>query len=232
MTTPEAVVNYIRKEIRIGTFSPGEELPSERIMTEKLGISRLSLREGLARLSALGIIQVRHGKGAVISTDINPESLSGALLPLMKAGDRKRMRDLFETRLALECESSSLAAERRTEEDIDRLDRTLSVMAESCEDPEGYGKIDKKFHLQIGETSRNDLLQRMLEVLGKEALAYILPAFTEEERRKALEDHRAILEAIREGDPGGARKAMRHSLERGIEHFETYSEARQGQEEI
>ena len=69
-TTAEVVVNYFRKEIESGNLKPGLQLPSERVLQKQFGISRFSLREGLARLSALGIIQIQHGKGSFIASDV------------------------------------------------------------------------------------------------------------------------------------------------------------------
>ena len=81
-TTAEAIVNYFKKEIESGRLKPDDKLPSERMLQEEFGISRFSLREGLARLSALGIIRIIHGKGAFINSEINNASLGHVLMPM------------------------------------------------------------------------------------------------------------------------------------------------------
>ena len=90
VSTTQAIVTNIQDRIQHGEFSPGDMLPSERELQEDLGVSRLAIREGLARLSALGIIRVDHGKGAFISTEANTTALFDTLRPLLPRHSKGR----------------------------------------------------------------------------------------------------------------------------------------------
>ena len=92
----DATVNYIKKQIGDGALKPGDQLPSERMLQEELGVSRFTLREALARLSALGILEVAHGKGAFIAKEMSPSSLEDVFLPLFANQSTKNIIDFFE----------------------------------------------------------------------------------------------------------------------------------------
>ena len=71
----EAVFRHLKDRIRNGELQPGDSLPSERELQAELGVSRISLREGLARLSALGLVEVSHGKGTIVSRAVSLQSV-------------------------------------------------------------------------------------------------------------------------------------------------------------
>ena len=83
ISTADAVVNYIKERIEGGFFKPGEKLPSERLLQKELAVSRFTLREALARLSALGIIKTQHGKGTIVAREMNSSTLADAFIPLV-----------------------------------------------------------------------------------------------------------------------------------------------------
>ena len=78
VSTPEVIVQYLIGRIREGEFGPGDQLPSKRQLQIRLGVGRLSLREGLARLRAIGIVRIEHGKDAYIQKTINRDTLVSA----------------------------------------------------------------------------------------------------------------------------------------------------------
>ena len=117
VSTVDAAVNYIKKQIEDGVFKPGEQIPGERKLQESLGISRYTLREALAKLSALGIIRISHGKGAFVSIDMKSSSLGDVFLPLFTNQSPQNIFDFFEARMILEGETVELAAMRRTDAD-------------------------------------------------------------------------------------------------------------------
>src|SRR5512140_3304985 len=82
ISTASAVVNYIKKRIEEGLLKPGEKLPSERLLQQELAVSRFTLREALARLSALGIIKTTHGKGTIVAREVNSATLADVFIPL------------------------------------------------------------------------------------------------------------------------------------------------------
>ncbi|MBD3243802.1 MAG: FCD domain-containing protein [Chitinivibrionales bacterium] len=212
-STAEAVVNYFTEQIRSGAVAPGDKLPSERVLQERFGISRFALREGLARLSALGIIRIVHGKGAFVADTVNSASLGNVLLPALSTQSTNSLRDLFEARILIERELASRAAERRGTEHLETLDALLDQTAGALADPERFGRLDYEFHRAVAAAAGNVFLMKMLDVLTEHMRDFLARhARSAESRGKALKTHRDIVASIRARDSAQASATMERHL--------------------
>lgn len=229
-STAEAVVNYFTEQIRSGTVSPGDKLPSERVLQERFGISRFALREGLARLSALGIIRIVHGKGAFVAETVSSASLGNVLLPALSSHPGNSLRDLFEARLLIERELAFRAAERRTEQHLQTLETILDQTAGALADPEQFGELDYDFHRTVAAAAGNVFLMKMLDVLTQHMRDFLARhAHSAESRGKALKTHRDIVECIRARDSEGAAVTMEGHLVGCKSNFERQHRRRNAQ---
>lgn len=214
ISTAEAIVNQILEMIQNGTYGPGTQLPSERELQERFGVSRLSLREALARLSALGIVRVQHGKGAFVREGLGPGVLSQALVPLFPGLDPKRLMDLLEARRLIEGEVTALAAGRHTAADLAELERLLEYDDQVLEDAESFAERDYRFHRKLAEIAGNQFLAGMLDALAAHTRAFLVEyAQSVSKRRQAMDRHRPLLQAIRAGDPEKARELSREHIQ-------------------
>ncbi|MFC1763959.1 FadR/GntR family transcriptional regulator [Planctomycetota bacterium] len=221
----EATMNHIVERIRMGDFGPGDRLPSERDMQEQLGVGRLALREALARLSALGIIRVDHGKGAFIQKRPSSASVAGALIPCFPERDVKSMEDLIKARALIESELAALAAERRTEEDIALLSGILDEAGQAMDHNSTLAELDYKFHLEIARIADNDFLAVMLKALGshiRRFLHYYVEALGNP--RLAIKRHKPILQAIIDKNPQLARELARAHVGIALANVEAFME--------
>ncbi|GAB4368056.1 MAG: FadR/GntR family transcriptional regulator [Spirochaetales bacterium] len=222
VTTPEAVVEYIKEKIREGIYKPGDPLPSERVLIQELEISRLSLREGLARLRALGIIRVKQGKGAVVSDRLSPEVYHDILFPILNSPDSKSFQDLFEARIVLESRFTARAAEIAGAEDIHRLEENLERFASALEDVQRFAEIDLLFHREIERIAKNSILSIMKGMIQKTIEDFIrINVKDADVRQKALQDHRDILDAIRQHLPSLAAERMEQHIRRSETDYRT-----------
>ena len=200
ISTPEAVVNYFREQIRAGALKPGEALPSERVLVNRMGISRLSLREGLARLNALGVITTRHGKGACVGSDVNSESLSDALLPIASDPSSRSFRDLLDARIVIEAEVGARAALNRTEEDAALLSGILAQSEECLDDPTKFGKLDLQFHRETARMAGNTVLAKIHGMILRSVEDFVMENVRNPgTRQRAYEDHVRISDGITKG---------------------------------
>jgi len=191
-------------------FQPGDRLPSERELGERLGVSRTVVREALRTLATKGLVEVRDGAGAHVrapSTDLVSELL-GICVSHMETGD-VTSGNILEMRRILEIEMSGLAAERRGAEDLAELERLLGLMARSGSSREEWAKMDYEFHDRVAIASKNPLfpivLRSISEVLMRGRLMGVrLPDY----QAKALHHHRNVYEALRAGSREKARAAM------------------------
>jgi DNA-binding FadR family transcriptional regulator len=198
ISASEAVVNHFRGLLQVGDLQPGDELPSERALTEELGISRFSLREGLARLNALGIIDVHHGKGAVVCRNVEPSILNDVFLPFLSNPETQSVADLIEARIVLEKAMFAKAAEVRSDEDVEKLREIVVETVENFEDIESFARLDYLFHQEVARIAGNRILGAMQEMLHTNIQDFIFKSVQDKSvRKKAKEDHCRLFECIK-----------------------------------
>ena len=197
-TSPsQMVVEKIRDQITSGSLKAGDKLPSERELQNIMGISRFALREGLARLNALGIITTSHGRSTVVSKVVNTYSLSDIFLPLLSKRNQKYIDDLVEVRITIEQQTVKKAIQHITEKQIDELIQNINETEKHISTIEQFSENDYSFHLKIAEISNNSFFASFLEAIHSQIKLFINKSIKElYQREKALQWHRDILQSI------------------------------------
>jgi GntR family transcriptional regulator, glc operon transcriptional activator len=198
----DVVAERIERLIVDGVLRPGQSLPSERRLTDKLGVSRTALREGLKLLRARGIIETAHGKGSFVANLTAPPPQS----PLMHllATQPRTLYDLFEVRGMLEAESARLAALRGTSADYLMITRRYEEMLAARDtetDPATHARLDHAFHLAICEASHNPVLVHTLRSLTEPMLSSVFASvnnlYHRDSHRKRIDrQHASLLNAV------------------------------------
>lgn len=179
-------------------------------MLKEYNVSRLTLREALARLSASGIIEVKHGKGAFIKNKISIHALDNVLVPMFPERDPSRMTDLEEARSLIESEIAAKAAEKRTKKQIQNLEQLFELDLETVNSPGKYAERDFQFHLALAKVAGNQFFLAMYQALYNQISAFLVQyARSIMDRKAAMERHRPILEAIIQQDIENARSLAR-----------------------
>lgn len=209
------IVEQIQNLIKEGRLKPGDKLPPERVLAEKLGVSRPPLREAMSALEILGIIESRGGKGNFIKNTFDSTSYAQRVKELEK---EESPFDLLEARKAVETEIAGLAAEKATLEDIKEIEEGLDRMKNVLNDTPRVMEFDREFHIAIAKAAHNSVLFQMMNYLAdglKESLwvnikekSWALPGHPQ----KYLEEHTKLLEAIKEGDKKAAHRTMYNHL--------------------
>ena len=213
----DATVNYIKAQIEEGKLKPGDQLPSERTLQTNLGVSRYTLREALAKLNALGIIESAHGKGSFIAREMSLSSLGNVFLPLFANQDMKGVIDFFEARMIIESEAVVLCAERRSEDDLKRLHTIIEKSKGEFDDPRQFGELDFQFHREISLITGNVFIQRMMDCLNDYVKRYLLSiAVSPANRKGAYNTHLRIFEYIKKKDTRRVREITRKHLSRSL----------------
>ncbi len=209
----DAIEIRIKQMVSNGMLKPGEQLPSERELQAELGVSRLPLREALARLQALGLIRIRHGKGAFVERNVSRTAMSDVLITFFPHQSADRLRDLVEARGLLESEFSALASQRATVQELAGLEELLRSEPEAVKSAEAFADLDYTFHHQIATLAGNSFLLLMHEALGPHIRSFLLAyASTEDDRCRAQERNLALLEAIKSKKPKVAAEMARDHL--------------------
>ena len=213
----DATVNYIKTQIEEGKLMAGDQLPSERVLQTNLGVSRYTLREALAKLNALGIVECAHGKGSFIAREMNPSSLGDVFLPLFANQDMKSIIDFFEARMIIESEAVVLCAERRSEENLKRLHKIIEQSKTLIDDPHQFGELDFQFHREISLITGNVFIQRMMNCLNDFIKRYLLTiAVSPANRKGAYNTHLRIFEYIKKKDTRRGKEITRKHLSRSL----------------
>ncbi len=202
-----------------GGLSPGDRLPPERELVQRLGVSRTVVREALNLLEARGIVSIEHGRGAVMRGG-SASAVRDALGFLLRVR-RETLGELVEMRQVLEVEISGFAAKRADAEDVAAMRAQLDRMRALIDTPEGYVDADMGFHALLARAARNEVILTMLEpVVDLLRASREVSASRPGSARRALREHKEILRHVEEGDADGARREMRVHLANTAEDIE------------
>lgn len=211
LTYPEQIAQRIRTLILERQLGAGDRLPSERVMAERFGVSRSSIREGIKLLAALGWVEIRTGDGTYISSDLTGsvlKTLSWAVILTENVAS-----DLVEARLVIEPNLAALSAKRANEENKAEILETIERMENNIGESGEVVKADLDFHIAIAKSSGNQMLFETLVGLQHIMRSHLEKYHTGiDEQKHALKDHCNIYDAIRNGDAAAARKAMVKSI--------------------
>lgn len=208
-----AVVRQIENLIVEGVLRPGERLPSERELSERLAVSRPSLREAVAELQQEGLLTTRAGSGIFVA-EVLGSAFSPALIRLFARNDQA-VFDYLAFRRDLEGMAAERAAKLGSDTDLKVIDTILTRMeaAHAKRNPADEATLDAQFHMAIVEASHNiimlHMMRAMFDLLSEGVFYNRQIMFRNRSTREALlEQHRAINAAIQARDGAAARAAV------------------------
>jgi GntR family transcriptional repressor for pyruvate dehydrogenase complex len=215
----DAVADKLRGEILAGRLAPGTRLPSERELSLALGVNRLTLRASLARLEALGLITTRHGAGTVVASwreRAGFETLN-LLLAQLQPDDptwKELMLSILETRRVLATEAIALAAERRTEEDLEAIESAARDLEAHVDDPVAYARVDVVFMRAVVRAAKNLGLELFLNTFAKwpDEQPQLVHALYDN-CKESVAIYQVVTHMIRNGNPNVARRLVRKGLD-------------------
>jgi DNA-binding FadR family transcriptional regulator len=222
------LIEALVAQIESGRLAPGQRLPTEQAIVAATGVSRTVVREALASLRARGLITTRQGLGAFVADRTTHRSFT------ISSGEVSLEDTLhvLELRISIEVEATGLAAERRSETELDEIRaRFLAVCATKGEAGAGADE-DFAFHRAILSATGNPYFTRVFDVFGchliprqRIRLEGMKAAELTRYVRRLRQEHQAILQAIEARDAGAARKAAHDHLTRSRMHFERLLES-------
>ena len=210
----QQVADMLTRAILAGDLGPGDRLPAERELAQRYGVSRPTVREAIIALELAGHVEVRVGSGVYVVDAAQP--LAVASEP--SAGPF----EVLEARCLVEGEAAALAATLITDEELDELDRIIENMVSENRRGVAGELADQRFHLTIARATQNSALvavvERLWELRNNSPVSVrLLDQVRAKGVRPIIEDHRAIVDALRARRPASARAAMRGHLTRVID---------------
>lgn len=220
---PSNAIGKILSFIRERRYQPSERLPSERDFAEKFDTSRGAVREALAALEAMRVIERRPNSGIYLRN--SDESSIEALVLHAESGlpfQPDEIADVFEVRRMLEVQAVRLACSRRTADNIRELRAILNETEKRLAKKQTIEREDEAFHLAIFAATKNDILLRVVKSFYEMSRQRRRVYFADHSRgRRSYEDHCKILDAIEERRLGQAEQNMSEHLSQTIETWQT-----------
>lgn len=204
------LMDIIIENIASGELPVGEKLPPEAELAEQLHVSRNTLREVLKTLETFGIIESLHGQGTFVSAMAMQRIPNIEILRMLSASHD--VQSLLDARLVIEPGMARLAAERRTEEDIEAISDSIEIFLDN------HHALETMFHMQLAQAAKSPVLYGYLQAVFQQMVhtpyplvqKKLLPDYSENEIR----EHREILDAISDQDGNSARDLMYLHLKR------------------
>jgi GntR family transcriptional regulator, transcriptional repressor for pyruvate dehydrogenase complex len=210
-TSSKPLVGRLMELVAARRLEPGDRLPSERELAERFGIGRNAVREAIATLTALGVVESRPQSGIYLR-EIRRQSSFEALVMGSRLGRAPTLSEISETmevRAVLEHTAVELACARRDGEDLATLDRILQETEGIIGKKGNIADVYKTFRLALVSAAHNAILVRVLNASYEFTLARCRVYFARLQRAKALQrQHKAIVEAVRARDPARATKLI------------------------
>jgi len=215
----ELVVEQIRRAIQLGRFGPGQKLPPERELAGQLGVSRTTVREAMRVLQGEGLVEIRRGRaGGAVVVGV---TLSQAELKRLLRHRLTELEALVEHRLIIEPATARLAAQRRSERQVQELHRLVEAMSAlaaratadgDASPPSAFFALDSQFHHRIAEGTGNPMLVRAVDDV-RAALFTPVGGIFGALHPDANAEHETIFAAIAVGDPDAAEEAMARHIQ-------------------
>lgn len=199
--TADRIVDFIIEQ----RMTEGDRLPSEGELAKRLDVSRTTTREAVRMLASRNILEARHGSGLYISknTGISKDPLGFLFI----RDKEKLVEDLLEFRLLVEPRIAARAAQNATPEQAEELEELAGAVEERLRKGLPHEREDNAFHAKLGELSGNVVFPNLAPIING-AIGMFIDLTQSKLKEETIRSHRAIAEAVRQGDGAAASDAM------------------------
>ena len=212
----DLVFEQMKNLILSGEWAPGMHLPSESTLAKMFGVSRVTIRQGIHRMVALGLAETHPGKGTFIRTLSLGQAIS-SLVPVAYLSD-DNMLSVLEFRKAIEGFTAELAAKKADADDIAKLTTILTNMEQSKHDVEKFSEEDYNFHHELAVICRNPLILESYNLISDMLRSAMKIIVAKRGPTQGLYYHKALLDRIIAKDVGECRVLMTQHID------ETYAD--------
>ena len=203
------IIYKIKELINYKNLEPGDKLPSERMMSEKFGVTRSNIREAIQKLEFYGLLKSIPQSGTFVA-NIGVIAMNGMIDDILQLKEAD-FKSLVETRILLELKTVRLAALRRSEDELKQIKLALKAFADKVLKGEDAVQEDLLFHLAIANASGNSTLNTFMLKITPEIITNFerYHVCDEDQAQKGIREHQNIFEAIEKQDPKMAKETMK-----------------------
>ncbi len=215
----EQVFEQLKEQILNNEWKKGEKIPSENELAALLGVSRVTVRNALQKLTSLGLIETRFGEGSFI-TDALPGISMNSLIPIAYLKENS-LQEILEYRRVLEGNVAELATKKASAEDVSKLEEAYLAMDKVKDDLEQFSKADLNFHLLLANTTKNSLIIQTFYIFSDVLNRAFSQIVTKRGNSAGIYYHKLLLEAVKCGNSLDAKRIMDEHMEDLYNTFQT-----------
>ncbi len=204
------VFEQIKNNIISGEWSPGNKIPSETELSKLFGVSRVSIRTAIQKLSILGLLITKQGEGTFVS-DLSPGMYMNPLMPILML-NKHQLLEILEFRRIIEIESAKLAANRADPEDISALEAIMDKMSKVSDNRKVFAMEDSNFHTALAKAGKNSIIYKVNIIIKDLLISHQLRIQELLGPSGALKYHPQIIAAIKKKDSELAEKLMKEHI--------------------
>lgn len=207
----DMIFQQMKEQILNGDWEPGKKIPSENELTKLFGVSRISVRQALQKLTAIGLIETRVGEGSFVKK-LSPGIVMNNLIPVLYLGPDS-LKEVLEFRKVIEGRVAELACSKAGPEDIENLEKIYCNMEKYKDNLERFSQEDYNFHIALGTITNNSIIIQLYTIIQEQLNAAFQKIVTVRGNKAGLYYHRLILDAMKEKDCEKAKKMMDEHME-------------------
>ena len=209
LTVQNKIISQIRDLINYKNLEPGDKLPSERMLSEKFGVTRSNVREAIQKLEYYGLLKSIPQSGTFVA-NLGVIALNGMIDDILSLED-PNFKALVETRILLELKSAGLAASRRSKDDLIKIEIALNAYEDKVNLGEDAVQEDLLFHLSIAKASGNSTLNKLMLIITPGIITNFEKYHVCDKDKAILgiQEHRAIFNAIKDQKPDLAKEKIK-----------------------
>ncbi|MBU3113187.1 FadR/GntR family transcriptional regulator [Clostridium lacusfryxellense] len=216
----EQVFSQLKQQLLDNEWNQGEKIPSENVLAEAFGVSRVTVRQAIQKLVILGLLETRLGEGSFVK-EAKAGLYMNTIIPIAYLG-KNSFEEVLEFRRKIEGAVAELATEKITENDINELENCYKQMEFYKDDLEMFSKTDFEFHMIIAKASKNSLFIEIFNIMNDVLRNAMLKVVIKKGNSAGLYYHKLLLETIKERDPKHVRRVMDEHMEDNVSSFNMY----------
>ncbi len=215
------VFEQLKRQLLSGEWKQGEKIPSENELAEAFGVSRVTVRQAIQKLTVLGLLETRFGEGSFVKEAKAGIYMNG-LIPIAYLGENS-LNEVLEFRRTIEGVVAELATIKITEEEVEELENQLNDMKENRNDLKLFSVADFKFHLVLAKATKNSLFIEIFNIINDVLYDAMTKIVAKRGDSAGLHYHRLIIDAIRERDAKKVREIMDKHMEDTVNSFKEFN---------
>ncbi|WP_326910853.1 FadR/GntR family transcriptional regulator [Sedimentibacter sp. MB31-C6] len=211
----EQVFEQLKQQLIKNEWKQGEKLPSENELAEAFGVSRVTVRQAIQKLTVLGLLETRLGEGSFVKK-VKPGLYMNTIIPIAYLGEDS-LEEVLEFRGTIEGVVAELATQKITEDDIRKLENCYNEMNLYKDDLELFAKADFEFHLIIAKSTKNSMFIQIFNIIYDVLYDAMTKVVMKKGISAGLSYHKLLLDNIKKRDSKEVKKIMdEHMLDNKI----------------